>query len=480
VIKKLLITNRGEIARRIMRTARSMGIFCVVIYEDEDATSPYVEEADAAFHLPKGFLDQETILKICADEKIDAIHPGYGFLSENAEFVRRVEQAKIIFVGPPASAMERMGEKTAARIEAKTAKVPLLEGEEIGDATKLSAADRSRLVQKIGLPVVLKAAAGGGGKAQAIIESESEIDAAFDKVIREAERLYGSKSLVAERYLARARHVEVQILGNALGENYSLFDRDCSAQRNNQKVIEEAPAPNLPDAVRKELHASATRLANHVGYKNAGTMEYLFDPTTSEFYFLEMNTRLQVEHTVTEMITGLDLVREQILIAQGSSASYANVQISGCALQARVCAEKSDGTYLPSTGKITDYEEPSGVRIDSGVRTGSLISGKYDNMIAKVIVHRSTRDEAIEVLIAKLGALIINGIHTNIPLVVKLLKDPNFTAVNHYTRYLQREFVPPKSDADLAAITAAILLYTFEKAESQKLYGDLAGFTNSR
>lgn len=478
-IKKLLIANRGEIALRIMRTAHEMGIRTVAVYENEDRNALYVQEANESYFLPHGFLDQDTLIGICSAAQVDAIHPGYGFLSENSAFVRRVEQAGLIFVGPPASAMDRMGEKTAARSEARAAKVPLLPGSEIDDATKLSDAERIALVRETGLPVVLKAAAGGGGKAQAIIEQESEIPLAFEKVIREAERLYHSKSLVVERYLVKARHVEVQVLGNAVGKNFALFDRDCSAQRNNQKIIEEAPAPDLPAELRSALHSSAIRLADHVGYRNAGTMEYLYDAARSEFYFLEMNTRLQVEHTVTEMITGLDLVREQLLIAQGAATDYASVSAQGHAIQARICAEKSDGSYLPSTGLINGYNAPQNVRIDSGVAAGSAVSGKYDNMLAKVIVHAPTREAAIRDLQVKLSEFIISGIHTNIPLLRKLLEDESFRKVLHYTRYLQREFVPPQSDAKTAAAAAAILLYELERQKTREVLGSLAEFTNS-
>ncbi|MBS0616910.1 MAG: ATP-grasp domain-containing protein [Spirochaetes bacterium] len=479
-IRTLLVANRGEIARRIMRSAYAMGIRCVAVYEDEDRDSLYVAEADAAHFLPNGFLDGARLLEVCRLENVDAIHPGYGFLSENSAFVRSVETAGIVFVGPSAAAMERMGEKTAARIEARAAKVPLLPGVEIDDATALNADAQKKLVGEIGLPLVLKAAAGGGGKAQAIVNDETEIAAAFEKVIREAERLYHSKSLVVERYLERARHVEVQIIGNAAGKNFALFDRDCSAQRNNQKIIEEAPAPHLDDNVRAELHASAVRLADHVGYRNAGTMEYLYDTARGEFYFLEMNTRLQVEHTVTEAITGLDLVREQLLIAQGATTDYGSLKASGHAIEARICAEKSDGTYQPSTGTILEYIEPDGVRIDTGVQKGSTISGKYDNMIAKVIVHAATRDAAIAHMKEKLSDFIVNGIHTNIPLLVKLLDDAAFRAVTHYTRYLQREFSAPVSDAGAAAAVASAILYELEKNLSRENYGKLSGFSNVR
>lgn len=484
-IRKLLIANRGEIALRIMHTARTMGISTVAVFEDEDRDSLYVREADEAYLLPAGFLDQETLLSLCQRTHTDAIHPGYGFLSENAEFVRKVEKAGLIFVGPSADAMDRMGEKTAARLEAKAANVPLLPGLEVDDGSSLSVEKRRQIVRDIGLPVVLKAAAGGGGKAQAIIEEEAEIDLAFEKVIREADRLYRSKSLVIERYLVKARHVEVQVIGNAAGKNFALFDRDCSAQRNNQKIIEEAPAPSLPAEVRSALHASAIRLADHVGYKNAGTMEYLYDPARNEFYFLEMNTRLQVEHTVTEMITGLDLVREQLLIAQGQPTDYADVKMHGHAIQARICAEKSDGTYLPSTGKISQYQEPKNaagesVRIDSGIAEGSAVSGKYDNMLAKLIVHAPDREQALTLLAAKLTQYVINGIHTNIPLLQKLLSDDAFINVAHYTRYLQREFQPPVNDPQTAAAVAAILFYELEKTESQTRFAALAGFSNAR
>jgi len=478
-IKKILVANRGEIARRIMRTARAMDISCVAIYEHEDHDALYVREADTAYPLHNGYLDQDRIIEICAAEKVDAIHPGYGFLSENSAFVRRVEQAGITFIGPSAAAMDRMGEKTSARAEARAAQVPLLPGEELEDGALLDSHARRQLVEKIGLPVVLKASAGGGGKAQAIIEDISEVDAAFDKVLREAERLYHSRSLVAERYLAKARHIEVQILGNAQGKNFSLFDRDCSAQRNNQKIIEEAPAPEVPDKIRAELHASAIRLANHVGYSNAGTMEYLYDPQREDFYFLEMNTRLQVEHTVTEMVTGLDLVREQIRIAEGAITDYSAVTCSGHAMQARICAEKSDGSWQPSTGEILQYSEPPLVRIDSGVTAGQKISGRYDNMIAKVIVHAPDREAAMERLHAALKHYVINGIHTNIPLLRQLLNDPVFREVRHYTRYLQKEFVPPQNNPALAAAIAAIALYQDELRQNEQRFGVLAGFTNT-
>lgn len=484
-IRKLLIANRGEIALRIMRTAHAMGISTVAVFEDEDREALYVREADESFFLPAGFLDQQTLLEICRNVQVDTIHPGYGFLSENSEFVRKVEKAGILFVGPSADAMDRMGEKTAARLEAKAANVPLLPGAEVEDGAALTVEERRKIVGDIGLPVVLKAAAGGGGKAQAIIEEEAEIDLAFEKVIREAERLYRSKSLVIERYLVRARHVEVQVIGNAAGKNFALFDRDCSAQRNNQKIIEEAPAPQLPEGVRKALHASAIRLADHVGYKNAGTMEYLYDSARNEFYFLEMNTRLQVEHTVTEMITGLDLVREQLLIAQGHPTDYGDVRMQGHALQARICAEKSDGSYLPSTGRISQYLVPQSlagesVRIDSGIGEDSTVSGKYDNMLAKLIVHAADRDQAIALLSAKLSGYIINGIHTNIPLLKKLLADDKFRSVEHYTRYLQREFEPPQNDVHTAAAAASVLFYELEKMESRARLGALADFSNAR
>ena len=483
-IRKLLIANRGEIALRIMRTAHAMGISTVAVFEDEDRDSLYVREADESYFLPAGFLDQETLLAISKRTHTDAIHPGYGFLSENAEFVRKVEEAGLIFVGPSAAAMDRMGEKTAARLEAKAANVPLLPGLEVDDGSSLSAEKRRQIVHDIGLPVVLKAAAGGGGKAQAIIEEDAEIDLAFEKVIREAERLYRSKSLVIERYMLKARHVAVQVIGNAAGKNFALFDRDCSAQRNNQKIIEEAPAPMLPAEVRSALHASAIRLADHVGYKNAGTMEYLYDPARCEFYFLEMNTRLQVEHTVTEMITGLDLVREQLLIAQGQPTTYADVPMKGHAIQARICAEKSDGSYLPSTGRISQYEIPQfgareTVRIDSGIGEGTMVSGKYDNMLAKLIVHAENREQAVALLSAKLSEYVINGIHTNIPLLKKLLADERFVSVEHYTRYLQREFEPPVNDPQAAAAIAAILLNELERAESRLRLGRLAEFSNT-
>jgi acetyl-CoA carboxylase, biotin carboxylase subunit len=477
-IRRILIANRGEIALRIMRTAREMGIECVAIFEQEDKDSPYVHVASSAHELTNGFLDQSGIIEIARKAQADAIHPGYGFLSENAAFVRAVDEAQIIFIGPSAKSMDLMGEKTAARTAAKAAQVPLLPGHEIEDATELSQSQRQRLVMDVGLPVVLKAAAGGGGKAQAIILEESEIAAAFDKVIREADRLYKSKSVVLERYLRKARHIEVQILGNAHGENYALFDRDCSAQRNNQKIVEEAPAPGLSEQNRRDLHASAVRLANHVGYQNAGTMEYLYDPQRDEFYFLEMNTRLQVEHTVTEMVTGLDLVREQILIAEGHAKDYSNITISGHAIQARICAEKSDGTYLPSTGKITQYIEPKNARVDSGVILGSVISGKYDNMVAKVIVHADTRDAAIRGLHQSIGSYIINGIHTNIPLLQKLLVDSHFQECRHFTRYLQEEFVPPESNPATAVSALAILLYDIEHQATRRQHGDLTGFGN--
>ncbi|MCS6971796.1 MAG: ATP-grasp domain-containing protein [Leptospiraceae bacterium] len=480
VIRSLLIANRGEIARRIIRTARSMGIRTIAVFAADDAKSPFVREADSAHFLPNGYLDQDQLLAICQNENADAIHPGYGFLSENAGFAQRVAAAGRIFVGPPVAAMERMGEKNRARSEARAAGVPLLPGEEFPDGALLSADERQKLAERIGLPLVIKASAGGGGKAQAIVTDFSELHPAWEKVLREAERLYRNRGVVVERYLLRARHIEVQLLGNAAGKNFVISDRDCSAQRLNQKVIEEAPAPELPEPVRQTLHTAAVRLAEQVGYSNAGTMEFLYDPETQGFYFLEMNTRLQVEHPVTEMVTGLDLVREQLLIAQGMVTDYSAVATIGHAIEARICAEKSDGSWQPATGTIVQYHEPRGVRVDSGIEKGSIISGSYDSMLAKVIVHAANRKDAIGRLHRALSEFVINGIHTNIPLLLKLLEDPEFQAMRHYTRYLQTAFVPPQSDPNQAAAIAAIIAYQKELAINRSRFGDLFGFSNVR
>ncbi len=440
VISKLLIANRGEIARRIMRTARDMGIGTVAIYSEGDSTAPFVSDADFAVPLDgrtsaETYLDIEQVLAACKSSGADAVHPGYGFLSENTAFARAVIEAGITWVGPSPEAIDQMGDKLAAKKLMREAGVPTLE------ATELKAGeDASSAAKKLGYPVLVKASAGGGGRGMRIVESEASLDEAIASAKREAAAAFGDDTLFLERWLTSSRHVEIQILGDKHGNLVHCFERECSIQRRHQKIIEEAPSPAVTDELRAKMGEAAVAAAKKIGYSSAGTVEFLL--SGDEFWFLEVNTRLQVEHPVTEEITGLDLVREQIRIAEGAQLGYSqdDLKITGHAIEARLYAEDPENNFLPAPGKVQIWVPATAgkARFDSGIESGSEIGVDFDPMIAKVIVHAPTRREAATRLARVLEQTRIQGITTNRDFLVATLRTPEFLSGDTTTDFIER------------------------------------------
>jgi len=443
--KKVLIANRGEIAVRVMRTCRRLGIKTVAVYSEPDTRSLHVESADEAVALggstaAQSYLDIDKILAACTSTGCDAVHPGYGFLSENARFAQRVAAAGIAFVGPPASAIELLGDKITAKQTATRAGTPTVPGTEqpLPDAAAAITA-----AAKIGYPVLLKPSAGGGGKGMRIVHSEDEIAAALESCQAEAAKAFGDDRVFVERFVSRPRHIEIQILADTHGTVLYLNERECSIQRRYQKVIEEAPSPALTPELRAKMGEAACALAREAGYVNAGTVEFIVDQK-GEFFFLEMNTRLQVEHPVTELITGLDLVEMQLRVAAGEKLSLRqeDVGIRGWAIEARVCAEDPARAFAPSTGPITRYSEPrgKGVRVDSGVRAGSVITVYYDSMLAKIIASGETREESRLRLIDALNSYDVDGPSTNIDFCNSILNHSQFIAGDLSTGFIAENY----------------------------------------
>jgi acetyl-CoA carboxylase, biotin carboxylase subunit len=433
VPESVLIANRGEIARRVASTARRLGIKVIAVYSEADAELPFVTESDAAVLIgpapaAKSYLNADAILAAAAQTGAQAIHPGYGFLAENAGFARRVIDAGLIWIGPTPDAIEQMGDKISARNLMAKAGVPVASGtaEPVTDAD-----DAITEAERIGYPVMIKAAAGGGGIGMTVAADAEALRAGFETTRSRAERFFGSPSILLERYITSARHVEVQILGLADGRVIALGERDCSAQRRHQKLAEETPSPGVGDELRQRMLAGAVRAGEAVGYRGAGTVECLVDTQTSEFMFLEMNTRLQVEHPVTEMVTGIDLVEQQFLIADGDDISFdpAAVQSRGHALELRVYAE-DPVRFLPSPGTITQWEEPSGpgVRVDAGYAAGNVVTPHYDPLLAKLITHGSDREEALARMREAVGEFLITGPKTNLAFHTELLDSEEFTS----------------------------------------------------
>ena len=450
MFQKILIANRGEIAVRICRTLREMGIRSVAIYSDVDRGSLHVRRADEAAHVgpapsSESYLNFERVLDAARRHAVDAIHPGYGFLSENARFAQACEDAGFVFIGPAAKSIELMGSKTEARRVAKEGGAPIVPGAEAG-----------------GFPVMLKAVAGGGGKGMRRVDREEDLAAAHDAASSEALRAFGDGRIYTEKLIENARHIEIQILGDRHGNMVHLGERECSVQRRHQKVIEESPSPlmgRIP-GLRERMGEAAIRAARAAGYFNAGTVEFLAD-NAGNFYFLEMNTRLQVEHPVTELVTGLDLVRLQIEIAAGAKLPFTQdeVQLRGAAIECRVYAEDPANNFFPSPGKIDRLAEPSGpgVRLDSGVYEGFHVPLDYDPMLAKLIVWHDTREHAIERMLRALGEYYIAGIESNLQLFRTILNERRFRAGDLHTGYLDtllRESpmaeAPPKELAPIA------------------------------
>jgi acetyl-CoA/propionyl-CoA carboxylase biotin carboxyl carrier protein len=430
---KVLVANRGEIAVRIFRTLSELDIASVAVYSEADVAALHVAVADEAYLLGPGpasesYLRGDRIVETALRAGAEAIHPGYGFLAENAGFARAVAEAGLTWIGPPAAAIELMGSKTRARQAMQAAGVPIVPGttEPVADAEEIR-----RLADQIGYPLILKAAAGGGGKGMKVVRTASEIERALDSARREGEKYFADAAVYVERFVEDPRHVEVQVLADAHGAVVHLGERDCTIQRRHQKLVEETPSPAVDDGLRARIGAIAVEAARAAGYRSAGTIEGLLTGD-GEFFFMEMNTRIQVEHTVTELVTGLDLVREQVLIAAGEALSFAqeDVRLQGHAIECRINAEDVGKGFLPAPGRITAYHEPSGpgVRVDSGVRAGDEISGLYDPMIAKLIVHGVDREHARRRMLRALGELVVEGPPTLVGFHQALLSHPCFVA----------------------------------------------------
>ncbi|MFP1684510.1 acetyl/propionyl/methylcrotonyl-CoA carboxylase subunit alpha [Alloalcanivorax sp. C16-1] len=465
-IDTLLIANRGEIARRIIRTGRQLGLTTVAVYSDIDADAAHVREADQAVRLGPAsardsYLNIEAVLAAARESGADAIHPGYGFLSENAAFAEACAGAGLIFVGPSPDSIRLMGDKAAARQRMAESGVPVLPGfdrEGADDATLKAEADR------VGFPLLIKAVAGGGGKGMRAVQSADGFDEALAAARREARNAFDDDRVLLERYLPTARHVEVQVFADGHGNAVHLFERDCSVQRRHQKIIEEAPAPGLSEQQRHDLGQAAVRAARAIDYRGAGTVEFLFSPE-GEFFFMEMNTRLQVEHPVTELITGEDLVAWQLAVAGGRPLpkTQDDLRIRGAAMEVRLYAENPYQQFLPSSGPVTQLRWPDGVRVDAGVEQGDNVSDYYDPMLAKLIAHGDDRDQARRRLVRALDRLALAGPHHNAAFLRRVLCDPAFADAELDTRLLERHphlLEAPSLDPALLAVAGAALVTT--------------------
>ncbi|MFO0724408.1 MAG: acetyl-CoA carboxylase biotin carboxylase subunit [Myxococcota bacterium] len=490
-IHKILVANRGEIACRIMRTARAMGIRTVAVYSEADKTALHVQAADEAVCIGPAPSSQSYLLSgalISAAQRTgaDAIHPGYGFLSERVELALACEAAGIIFIGPPAEAIRAMGSKARAKQIARSAGVPVVpgyDGEDQSEATLIAEAET------IGFPVLIKASAGGGGKGMKIARDRSGLPALLASARREAQGAFGDGTLLLERYVDEPRHVEIQILGDQQGNVVHLFERECSIQRRHQKIIEETPSTALSPEIRQAMGAASLRLAKSIGYFSAGTVEFILAPDGS-FFFLEVNTRLQVEHPVTECVTGLDLVREQIRIARGEPLSVRaeDLRQNGAAIECRLYAEDPRTGFLPSTGTLELFRVPNlpGLRVDAGVAEGHAVSVHYDPLLAKVITEAPTRAEAIQRMILALEELVVAGVRTNRAFLVRVLEHEAFFAGQTHTHFIEQHFggslepTAPLAELETAAIFATVAGALERAAERTLLPALVPGFRNNR
>ncbi len=444
MFKKILIANRGEIAVRIIRACHVMGIEVTAVYSEPDRNSLHVQMADEAYLIGpapalESYLNQEKIIDIAKQSGAEAIHPGYGFLAENGGFAKKLKKIGIKFIGPSFSAIELMGDKTAARKLAEQENVPTIPG---SPDPIYSSADAIKIAEKIGYPVLLKAAAGGGGKGIRLISSKKDTAKAFRAAQNEAKSAFNDDRVFLEKYITQSRHIEFQILADEHGNVIHLWERECSIQRRNQKLIEESPSVLLTPESRKKMGDAAVRLTKAAGYYNAGTIEFLVE-SDGKFYFLEMNTRLQVEHPVTEWITGIDLVKQQFLIASGEflKIKQEDIQPKGHAIECRICAEDPKNNFLPSTGQISYLLEPGGigVRCDSGITTGDFVYPYYDPLLSKLIVWADTRQEAMARMNRALKEYMIFGVETTIPFFIRLLRNKAFCKGNLSTHFLEDE-----------------------------------------
>ncbi|WP_425639170.1 acetyl-CoA carboxylase biotin carboxylase subunit [Algoriphagus yeomjeoni] len=475
-IKKILVANRGEISLRIMRTAREMGISTVAVYSEADRLSPHVVFADEAVCLgppasSQSYLLGDKIIDVCKELGVDAIHPGYGFLSENADFAKKVKAAGLIFIGPSSESIEVMGSKLAAKQAVAKYNIPLVPGTE--EAISDIPLAKARAAE-IGYPILIKASAGGGGKGMRIVENEGEFEEQMQRAVSEAQSSFGDSAVFIEKYITSPRHIEIQILGDQQGNIVYLFERECSIQRRHQKVIEEAPSAVVSPEMRKAMGEAAVGVAKACDYYGAGTVEFIVDEKL-DFYFLEMNTRLQVEHPVTEMISGKDLVREQILIAEGKPLSFAqeDLKINGHALEVRVYAEDPSNNFLPDIGTLKTYQRPqgAGIRVDDGFEEGMKIPIYYDPMIAKLITHAENRTAAIEKMVRAIDDYKIVGIQTTLEFCKFAITHEAFVSGDFDTKFVENYFDPTVleqqfSDSEMELL-AALAVEFYSQRNSQ-------------
>ena len=475
MFKKLLIANRGEIALRIMRSAKEMGIQTVAVYSEADRLSPHVRYADEAVFIGpaasnQSYLVFDKIIDACKQTGAQAIHPGYGFLSENAAFARRVKQEGLILVGPSPEAMEIMGNKLSAKAAAKKYQIPMVPGTE--EAIQDIAVAKLR-AEEVGFPILIKAAAGGGGKGMRIVENTADFEEQMNLAVSEAVSSFGDGAVFIERYVSSPRHIEIQVLGDTKGNIVHLFERECSVQRRHQKVVEEAPSAVLSPELRKAMGECAVNVAKSCNYVGAGTVEFILENNT-DFYFLEMNTRLQVEHPVTEMITGIDLVKEQLKIADGQALSFSqeDLKINGHAIELRVYAEDPCNNFLPDIGTLSTYKIPQGlgVRVDDGFEQGMEIPIYYDPMIAKLVTHGKDREEAMQRMIRAIDEYQITGIETTLPFGKFVMQHEAFRSGNFDTHFVGKYFTPDKLqlfNEEEAMAAAYVMARIMEEAKSK-------------
>jgi acetyl-CoA carboxylase biotin carboxylase subunit len=481
MFKKVLIANRGEIAIRVTRACRELGIHSVAVFSDADRESLHVFLADEAYNIGpapsiESYLKGDKILEVAKKAGVDAIHPGYGFLSENSSFARKCAEAGITFIGPTPENMESMGDKLSAKALMKKAQVPTVPG---SDGSIETVEEAAAVIKKIGLPVIIKASAGGGGKGMRVVRSESEIESAFRACRSEGQNYFADPTVYIEKFVTDPKHIEIQVFGDTHGNVIHLYERECSVQRRHQKIIEESPSPSVPPAVREKMGEAAVRAAKQIGYIGAGTIEFIFDNSTKEFYFMEMNTRLQVEHPITEIVTGLDLVKEQIYVALGRplSVKQSDIRQKGHAIEVRICAE-DPVTYKPSPGLIRACRHPQGpfVRCDSYAYPGYEVPIYYDPMIAKVITWGENRKEAIDRMERALTEFILSGIKSNIVLHKTILKHPKFLDGSYTTQFLEKNFevIEPEMftyvDDHVFLIAAAITAFNDRKSKDVRQY----------
>lgn len=478
MFKKILVANRGEAAVRILRACRELEIPSVAIYSDPDRPSLHVRYADEAYRVGpaparESYLRMDTIIDVAKKTGTEAIHPGYGFLSENPEFASLCAESGIVFIGPSPEAIRSMGDKVQARRLMESAGVPVVPGV----TSELSDDEALREIKRIGLPVMVKASAGGGGKGMRLVTEESQILPALRGARSEAESAFGNAAIYIEKALQKARHIEVQVLGDKHGNLIHVGERDCSIQRRHQKLIEECPAPGLSEKLREDIRQMGVRAAKAVNYESAGTVEFLLDPS-GEFYFLEMNTRIQVEHAITERTTGIDLVKAQIRIATGEPLwlKQEDVVLRGTAIECRIYAEDPFNNFMPSPGLITVFRAPGGVgvRLDSGVYAGFKVPMEYDPMVAKLIAHGGTRKEAIERITRALREFTIKGIKSSIPFHLRVMKSPRFLKGDYDTTFIEQEFLSrgfteERLHEDIALLAAGVAAFRRDQAKAIEL-----------